>query len=163
MSSPVRRATEQDLDALAAMGAELARLHHGYDARRFMYGADFESGYRWWFGKELPLAEVFLGVVDGPDGAPAGYVYGRLEDKDWGSLLDAHAALVDVYVAPAARRSGAGAALVQAFCRWADERGAPRVVLSSATQNAPAQALFERLGFRRTMVEMTREAAAPAR
>lgn len=155
----VRRATAQDLDALAVMGAELARLHHAYDPKRFMYGNDFVSGYRWWFGKELPLDEVYLAVVDGADGAPAGYVYGRLEDKDWGSLLDEHAALVDVYVRPDARRSGAGAALVQAFCGWAKARGAPRIVLSTATQNASAQALFAKLGFRSTMVEMTREAS----
>ncbi|MNC98581.1 hypothetical protein D3C83_165920 [compost metagenome] len=34
--------------------------------------------------------------------------------------------------------------------------GAQSVVLSSATSNAEAQTLFESLGFRRTMVEMTR-------
>jgi ribosomal protein S18 acetylase RimI-like enzyme len=39
----------------------------------------------------------------------------------------------------------------------AQDRGAPRVVLGTAEQNEPAQRLFERLGFRRTMVEMTRE------
>jgi ribosomal protein S18 acetylase RimI-like enzyme len=36
-------------------------------------------------------------------------------------------------------------------------RGAPRVVLSTTAQNAAAQRLFEQAGFRRTMVEMTRE------
>jgi ribosomal protein S18 acetylase RimI-like enzyme len=35
-------------------------------------------------------------------------------------------------------------------------RGAPRVVLSTAERNA-AQHLFDRAGFRRTMIEMTRE------
>ena len=35
--------------------------------------------------------------------------------------------------------------------------GVPRVVLMSAAANAEAQKLFEKLGFRRTMVEMTRE------
>jgi RimJ/RimL family protein N-acetyltransferase len=38
--------------------------------------------------------------------------------------------------------------------------GAPRVVLLTAWQNDGAQALFEKAGFRRTMVEMTRESAA---
>jgi ribosomal protein S18 acetylase RimI-like enzyme len=31
------------------------------------------------------------------------------------------------------------------------------VVLSTAEQNSGAQRLFERMGFRRTMIEMTRE------
>jgi len=35
--------------------------------------------------------------------------------------------------------------------------GAPRVVLWTAEKNDPAQRLFTRLGFRRTMIEMTRE------
>jgi ribosomal protein S18 acetylase RimI-like enzyme len=36
-------------------------------------------------------------------------------------------------------------------------RGAPRVVLSTAERNESAQRLFARAGFRRTMIEMTRE------
>ena len=36
-------------------------------------------------------------------------------------------------------------------------RGAPRVVLSTAEKNQVAQRLFEAAGFRRTMVELTRE------
>jgi hypothetical protein len=35
--------------------------------------------------------------------------------------------------------------------------GAPRVMLWTAEQNDSAQRLFARLGFRRTMIEMTRE------
>jgi RimJ/RimL family protein N-acetyltransferase len=37
------------------------------------------------------------------------------------------------------------------------QSGAPRVLLRSAAPNAAAQALFERMGFRKTMVELTRE------
>ena len=36
-------------------------------------------------------------------------------------------------------------------------RGAPRVILSTAARNLAAQRLFERAGFRPTMIEMTRE------
>jgi ribosomal protein S18 acetylase RimI-like enzyme len=36
-------------------------------------------------------------------------------------------------------------------------RGVPRVVLSTAEKNIAAQRLFDRAGFRRTMIEMTRE------
>jgi ribosomal protein S18 acetylase RimI-like enzyme len=47
--------------------------------------------------------------------------------------------------------------LLDAALTWLRERGAPRVVLSTAAQNETAQRLFEKLGFRRTMIEMTRE------
>ena len=40
---------------------------------------------------------------------------------------------------------------------WMRTRGVPRVVLHTADPNAEAQRLFQRLGFRPTMIEMTRE------
>jgi ribosomal protein S18 acetylase RimI-like enzyme len=46
---------------------------------------------------------------------------------------------------------------MEAAIEWLRERGAPRVMLWTAQQNDGAQRLFDRLGFRRTMVEMTRE------
>lgn len=153
----VRRSTPADLDALGVMGDALAKMHHEFDRARFMYGDDFAAGYSRWFARERTRKDVFLGVVDDEAGVPAGYVYGRLQDVDWADLLGAHAALVDVYVRPDARGDGRGAALVEAFCAWAKERGAPRVVLSTAAKNDAAQRLFAKLGFRATMIEMTRE------
>jgi RimJ/RimL family protein N-acetyltransferase len=149
----VRPATKEDLPALAAMGAELARLHHEYDPLRFMYAPEFAAGYESWFATELKRRNVCFRVLDDR----AGYVYGRLQGKEWNELLDDHAALIDIYVRPDARRHHAGTALVRAFCAWADEKGAPRVVLSTAAKNLGAQALFAQEGFRPTMIEMTRE------
>lgn len=57
----------------------------------------------------------------------------------------------------AVRGNGVGTQLVEAAARWLEEKGAPRIMLWSAQQNTGGQRLFERLGFRRTMVEMTRE------
>jgi len=37
------------------------------------------------------------------------------------------------------------------------ELGAPRVLLFTADRNHGAQSMFDRAGFRRTMIEMTRE------
>ena len=159
MTAVVRAATPADLDELARMGAALAKMHHELDPARFLYGDGFVDGYRRWFAQELDRAEVCFRVVDRGEGARgvAGYVYGRLEGKDWNHLLDEHAALVDLFVAEDARHHGAGEALLRAFCAWADEQSAARVVLSTATQNVTAQRLFARFGFRPTMVEMTRE------
>jgi ribosomal protein S18 acetylase RimI-like enzyme len=47
--------------------------------------------------------------------------------------------------------------LLDATLAALEARGAPRVVLSTAERNATAQRLFARAGFRRTMIEMTRE------
>lgn len=161
----VRPATARDVPALAAMGARLAQLHHEFDASRFFYEDSLEAGYRSWFARELKRDSVCFRVVDvdgtvaaSAGGGIAGYVYGNLEERDWNKLLDEHAALIDIYVRPDQRRRGVGVALGRAFCAWADEKQAPRVVLSTAAKNIEAQALFAALGFRSTMIEMTRDA-----
>jgi GNAT superfamily N-acetyltransferase len=60
-------------------------------------------------------------------------------------------------VAEPHRGHGIGEALVQRASDWLREHGAPRVLLWTAQRNAAAQRLFLRLGFRPTMIEMTRE------
>ena len=47
--------------------------------------------------------------------------------------------------------------LLDATLAEVNARGAPRVLLSTAEGNESAQRLFARAGFRRTMIEMTRE------
>jgi ribosomal protein S18 acetylase RimI-like enzyme len=157
----VRSATAEDLVALGALAAELVRQHHGYDAARFVLPRDVERGYREWFGRELGHAEAVLLVAE-PDvpASPApmlGYLYGRMEGRDWNLLLDRHAALHDLLVVPEAQGRGVGEALVRRFQEIARQRGLPRVVLHSASPNVRAQRLFAKLGFRPTMLEMTCE------
>ena len=53
--------------------------------------------------------------------------------------------------------AGAGSALIEAAITWLRDRGAPRVMLWTAERNERAQRLFLRLGFRCTMIEMTKE------
>jgi ribosomal protein S18 acetylase RimI-like enzyme len=139
------------------MAGGLVRLHHQFDGDRFFVPDDVENGYRWWFTKQLKRDDVVLAVAE-VDGAVAGYVYSTLEERDWNLLLDAHGAIHDVFVDPAFRRHGAAKALMRFAIAALEALGAPRVVLSSAFPNREAQALFRSLGFRETMVEMTRTA-----
>jgi ribosomal protein S18 acetylase RimI-like enzyme len=55
--------------------------------------------------------------------------------------------LNDLFVAPAARRSGAGRALLKSAAEQARMLGAASLSLSTALDNAPAQALYESLGW----------------
>jgi ribosomal protein S18 acetylase RimI-like enzyme len=75
------------------------------------------------------------------------------------SLRGPAGVLYDIVVDPAHRGQGIGRALLEATLNALKTRGAPRVVLSTAERNESAQRLFERAGFRRTMIEMTRELA----
>jgi ribosomal protein S18 acetylase RimI-like enzyme len=151
----IRRMREGDLGPVSKLAAELVRLHHTWDARRFFITEDPESGYRWWLGKQLKEPSVVLLVAE-VEGTIAGYFYGGMEERDWARLLDAHGAVHDVFVDARFRRRGLARALMQAGIEALEAQGAESIVLSSATPNAEAQALFASVGFRKTMVEMTR-------
>lgn len=151
----VRRATAADLPRLGELAGELVRLHHRTDPRRFFLVDGVEQGYARWFASELEREAAVILVAE-RDGAILGYGYGSLEGRDWNALLDEHGAIHDIMVDEAARRSGAGRALVEAMCEALEAMGAPRVVLSTMVQNTAAQALFAACGFRGTMLEMTR-------
>jgi ribosomal protein S18 acetylase RimI-like enzyme len=73
------------------------------------------------------------------------------------SLRGPAGVLHDIVVDPAQRERGIGRTLLDATLDALKARGAPRVVLSTAEKNDAAQHLFDRAGFRRTMIEMTRE------
>ena len=158
MSSPlaIRPMVAGDLPAVARLAAELVRLHHRWDSKRFMLVDKIEEGYRWFLGTQLEEPSALL-LVAVRDEEILGYLYGSLEERDWNLLLEPHGAVNDVFVEPKARHQGVATALMtEAFARF-KARGAPRVVLMSAQPNVEGQRLFESLGFRRTMVEMTRE------
>jgi GNAT superfamily N-acetyltransferase len=64
------------------------------------------------------------------------------------SVAGGWAGLTAVEVHPDHRRQRLGAAITAAACREAERHGASRVFLQVETDNAPAQALYKRLGFR---------------
>jgi RimJ/RimL family protein N-acetyltransferase len=163
----VRDALARDLPALARLGARLARMHHRFDPDRFFVAEDLEGGYAWWLGKELRnrKAVVLAAVRPGRGGREriVGYAYGRLEPRDWNRLREACGVGVDVILESAERGRGTGRALVLALCERLEALGAPRIVIDVAARNPEARAVFERLGFRPTMLEMTRERGGRAR
>ncbi len=151
----VRPATPDDLAAVGALAAKLVRMHHDTDPDRFFWVDDVETGYRRWLARELERSDAVVLVAE-VGGSIVGYIYGTLEARDWNLLLDAHGAIHDVFVAESARRSGVGLLLVKALLAAFEDRGAERVVLSAMVGNEAAQRTFASVGFRPTMVEMTR-------
>lgn len=153
----IRRATRADIPALGRLGALLLRAHYDFDPLRFMAPGDqTEEGYGWFLGTQLRDPESVVLVAD-RRGTVVGYVYAGLEPQSWKELREACGFIHDVAVEDSARRGGVATALVRAAVDWLRERGAPRVVLWTAERNGAAQQLFARLGFRRTMIEMTLE------
>jgi ribosomal protein S18 acetylase RimI-like enzyme len=154
----IRRATPSDLPALGRMGALLMRTHYALDQKRFLEpGANAEEGYAWFLGEQLKDDANVVVLVAELQSEVIGYVYAALEPISWKELRDACGFIHDILVEERGRRNGVATALMEAAMAWLKEQGAPRVVLGTAEQNEGAQRLFERLGFRRTMVEMTKE------
>ena len=153
----VRRATRADIPALGRLGALLLRTHYEFDRQRFIApGENSERGYGWFLGTQLRDAAAVVFVAERV-GVVIGYAYAGLEPQSWKELRDAAGFIHDVVVDENERHGGAGTALMEAAIAWLRENGAPRVVLWTAERNPGAQRLFDRLGFRRTMIEMTRE------
>jgi GNAT superfamily N-acetyltransferase len=154
----IRLAERRDLPALGRLGALLVRTHHEFDRARFMMPkGDLEEGYAWFLGTQLDDADQVIYVAE-RQGDLMGYVYAGLEPLSWKELREPAGFVHDVVVDESARGQGIAVRLVETAAAWLAGRGVPRVMLWTAQKNAPAQRLFDRLGFRRTMIEMTREA-----
>jgi ribosomal protein S18 acetylase RimI-like enzyme len=142
---------------LGRLGAQLLRTHFEFDPKRFMApGEDPEAGYAWFLGTQLRSDDVAVFVAERDDDV-VGYVYAGIEPQSWKELREQCGYIHDVIVDQRARGAGIGTQLVEAAVAWLRDRGQPRVVLGAADANDGAQRLFARLGFRRTMVEMTLE------
>lgn len=158
------------------------RTHYAFDERRFMSpGDDPESGYASFLAHQLyePSSIVLVAERGAPlerrspvhgrpaprstarDGLPSGevmgYVYAGIEPQSWKELRDEAGFVHDLMIADEAREAGVGKQLLDAAIEWLRERGMPRVVLWTAAPNDIARRLFERRGFRPTMIEMTIE------
>jgi ribosomal protein S18 acetylase RimI-like enzyme len=161
MSAPsaplIRRAAAADAPTLGRLGATLMRLHHSFDSARFMAApANAENGYAQFLTSQLEEPDVLVLVAE-KEGRVVGYCYAALEPRSWKELRDAAGFIHDVIVDESCRGAGVGSALMKATMHWMKERRTRRVVLSTAQANPAAQRLFAQLGFRPTMIEMTRE------
>lgn len=153
----IRLANESDAPSLGRLGALLLEIHYGFDQKRFMaphpHSAD---GYAWFLRSQLMDRDAVVFVAERA-GAVIGYVYAGIEPTSWKELRDMAGFIHDVVVEDSSRRLGVASLLIEAAIEWLREHGAPRVMLWTAERNSGAQNLFSALGFRRTMIEMTRE------
>lgn len=152
MPSPhVRRASVADLEQVVPL----------FDAYRQFYGLASDLALcRAFLGDRLTRAEsvVFLAVSEG---APVGFTQMY---PSFGSLSAAPLwVLYDLFVAPEARKSGVGRALMERARRHAEETGARTIVLSTARTNRAAQQLYESLGYRLDTEFLTYELPLPSR
>ncbi len=153
----IRRATADDVEAIARLGALLLRVHYEFDRDRFMQpGPGAEEGYAWFLGSQLDEPESLVLVAEA-HGQVVGYLYASIEPRNWKELRERAGFVHDILVTEESRGAGAAQSLMEQAFAWMRQQNAPRVLLWTAAPNDRARRLFERLGFRPTMVEMTKE------
>jgi ribosomal protein S18 acetylase RimI-like enzyme len=156
-AATIRPAAPADLPVLGRLGAHLVRLHHGFDPQRFIAATpQTEHAYAAFLGTQLREPDVVILVAE-REGEVLGYTYAGVEGNDYMALRGPAGVLYDIVVDPAERGRGIGRMLLDATLAALRARGAPRCLLSTAERNESAQRLFARAGFRRTMIERTRE------
>jgi ribosomal protein S18 acetylase RimI-like enzyme len=158
----IREAANADLPHLGRLGALLVQEHHDFDQRRFLAAKNrTPQDYASFLATRLEDRNAVILVAE-IKGETIGYAYAEIEGYDYMSLRGPAGVLNDLIVDPAYRGQGVGGLLLDAIISRLQSCGAPRVVLSTAAKNKSAQRLFERNGFRPTMIEMTRELEEPS-
>ncbi|MBB3590759.1 ribosomal protein S18 acetylase RimI-like enzyme [Rhizobium sp. BK529] len=154
----IRPAISGDMEILGSFGAMLVALHHKLDSKRFIEAAkSTPARYAHFLESQLARPEVIVMVAE-ENGALLGYAYAELEGFDYMALRGPAGVIHDLFVDPGRRREGVGRMLLEAAMARLQSLGADRFVLSTAHRNETARSLFAAIGFRPTMIEMTREA-----
>jgi len=134
----VRRAEPTDCDALAPL----------FDAYRVFYERDGDvDAARRFLRARFDYGDSVIFLAEGDEGAPIGFT--QLYPSWSSASLARIYVLNDLFVAPGARRSGAGRALLDAAHAFARAQGAVRVTLETAHDNHTAQRLYEATGYQR--------------
>ena len=153
----VRPVQPADLEAIGRLGALLVTEHHDFDPRRFIAPLpNMAQRYGQFLLSQAERPDMIVLVAE-RDGAVVGYAYAGVEGNDYMVLRGPAGEIYDLVVDPAHRRQGIGGKLLDAVLAQLVRLGAPRAVLFTADKNHGALQMFEGAGFRRTMIEMTRE------
>jgi GNAT superfamily N-acetyltransferase len=134
---PINDATERDLEALLPLMRgycdfyEVSPPDDGLlEMARALIAADDSEG--------------MLLVARGEDGAPVGFA---AVGWKWSSLRAARVAIMeDLFVAPQARGTGAGRALIDECASRAKDNGAPCLMWVTALDNHRAQSVYDSAG-----------------
>ena len=155
----ISHAKESDRAALGRLGALLVTEHHQFDPQRFIAPIpDLAERYGDFLIAQSKRPEMRVLVAE-RGGEVVGYAFGGMEGNDYMALRGPAGVIYDLVVDPDHRREGIGGALIARMLEALAELGAPRALLFTADKNHVAQALFDKIGFRRTMIEMTLELA----
>ena len=148
----IRLAGPPDLPAVAAL----------FDAYRQFYERPADAALALRFiGDRMRNRESVILVAQAADAAGPTVGFCQLYPSFCSVIAQPILTLYDLYVAPEARQTGAGRALMQAAHDHARQNGFARLDLSTARTNHKAQALYESLDWVRDEVFLYYNKAVP--
>ncbi len=133
----VRQATVEDLERIAPL----------FDAYRRFYRqpTDLDGARRFLLKRFEHNQSVIFLACDGAAAIGFSQLYPSFSSAAMARIL----ILNDLFVAPSARRRGAGAALLDAAAHYGRSIAATRLELSTELTNTAAQSLYENCGWKR--------------
>lgn len=156
----IRPVTVNDWPRVGELAELLVRTHHAFNPSRFIHPDTLRGDvYTSRVQAEIARGHAMVHVAE-VGGRIVGYVFAGLEPESWKELRHDAGYLHDLVVDEDHRHRRIGGALVTAALEWFEARGVVRIMLWTAQQNVDAQRLFHRVGFRPTMIEMTRDSKA---
>ena len=153
MPAVIRRARDGDEHHVAEFAIRLFAQHVEYDPGRFSIFANVDGAARFYRSRfDTADSAVFVAELENEI---VGFAYIERDPLNYSELLENGAWLHDIYVDEQARAEGVGKALISAAAKAAKQMGAEKLLLTVAAKNPGAQKIFEKAGFRPTMMEMT--------
>ena len=136
----VRQATVEDLDVLVPM----------FDGYRQFYRqpSDPDGARRFLLDRFQHNQSVIFLALDGEAAVGFTQLYPSFSSTSMARIF----VLNDLFVAAESRTRGTGAALLNAAAEYGRRVGAVRLALSTEVANTTAQAVYERLGWKRDTV-----------
>ena len=139
------------------MVRKLCELHRSWDRAKYDFVDGIEEMYRGWLtARATDPRAVFL-VADREGVGPVGFLIGTVEKEIPIYRLKEYGFIHDLWVEPDYRNEGLARQLVMLAVERFGEIGVQQVRLDTAGPNDVARKLFERCGFRVSVIEMLRE------
>jgi ribosomal protein S18 acetylase RimI-like enzyme len=149
MDASIRRATIDDADGLAELGASTFVETYGHlypeaDLAAFLAGYHTPEALR----HALSDPEVAAWVAE-QDGRMVGFSQAAPADMPHPDLRPEHGELKRLYLRASHQKGGLGSRLIEPALNWLQSRGRTPVWLNVYTGAEAAQRFYERQGFRR--------------
>ena len=151
----LRRATVEDIPAIASLWVEMTAFHAACDAR-FRPHPDGPDNWTKTLAEWIERDDMAVFVADAA-GRVVGYTIAMDRESPPVLLPSRYGFVSDLAVTVSWRRRGVATALLKAAIAWFKERGLPEFRLNVANQNAVSNAFWQSMGLQPYMQLMWSE------